>query len=512
MTTTAAAGTTTALYGYDAVSRLTSECYPTTGTSCTSTAPYTTYTYDKVGNRKTQAARTTTGTKTSTVSTAYTYDAAHELLTQKVGAVASVTNTWTPNGALATSTTPAGTTTYTTDLTDELISAALPNGSTVSYTQDTKGNRTSRVVGGVTNSTWAWDELSSLPVRTGEYDQTGSLATAWLTDQTSSTGAALAETSGALSSWLLNDPFANVTAVIGTSGASLSGTRSLNAFGATRTGATGTLATSAIGFAGQYLEAATGLYDMRARDYDPTSGRFTANDPVAVPTGMPYIAGYSYAYNNPLMHSDASGLCVGMKGTPQDRACTYTDYYWGGLPGAMGDAFMGAYAGASEGVTFNTSMLVDDTSYKEYSGTSSYWIGDVVGVACSALTIGVAGVGSWASKANGSTAATGGSGPVLVGQAGEAAVRAVYNIGPKATRLIGGNTRIFDGLNNYAVSEVKNVAYQALTQQLKDSIAYAKLNTLRFDLYVRGGTSKTKLSGPLEDAIRNGDVNLRYIP
>jgi len=95
--------------------------------------------------------------------------------------------------------------------------------------------------------------------------------------------------------------------VIGTSGASVSGTRSLNAFGAARAGATGSLATSAIGFAGQYLEAATGLYDMRARDYDPASGRFTANDPVAVPTGMPYVAGYSYAYNNPLTGADASG-------------------------------------------------------------------------------------------------------------------------------------------------------------------------------------------------------------
>ena len=47
---------------------------------------------------------------------------------------------------------------------------------------------------------------------------------------------------------------------------------------------------------------------MRARDYDPTSGRFTATDPVAVSTGMPYFAGYSYSYNNSLMFSDATGM------------------------------------------------------------------------------------------------------------------------------------------------------------------------------------------------------------
>ena len=40
----------------------------------------------------------------------------------------------------------------------------------------------------VTRATWAWDDLSSLPVRTGEYDQTGSLTTAWLTDPTSTSG------------------------------------------------------------------------------------------------------------------------------------------------------------------------------------------------------------------------------------------------------------------------------------------------------------------------------------
>ena len=107
---------TSALYGYDSVSRLTSECYPTTGGSCTSAAPKTSYSYDRVGNRKVQSARTVTGSTASTVSTAYTYDAAGELLSQAVAGVPTVTNTWTPNGALATSATPTGTKTLTTDL------------------------------------------------------------------------------------------------------------------------------------------------------------------------------------------------------------------------------------------------------------------------------------------------------------------------------------------------------------------------------------------------------------
>lgn len=67
------------------------------------------------------------------------------------------------------------------------------------------------------------------------------------------------------------------------------------------------------------------------------------------------------------------------------------------------------------------------------------------------------------------------------------------------------------GLNDVAVSEVKNVKYPAHTQQLKDCLLCAQQNDLRFDLYVRGDANLTTLSGRLEAAIRNGDIGLRYI-
>ena len=237
----------------------------------------------------------------------YTYDAAYQLLTESVAGEPAVTNTWSLNGALATSTTPMGTQVFTTDLTDEVISLELADGSTVGFTHDAAGNRTSRTVDGLLDASWAWDDLSSLPMRIGEYEASGTLATAWLVDPTSSTGASLAQTSSGVSSWLLNDPFANTVASVSTTGSTVSGTRTMDAFGVQRTSATGSLADAAVGFAGQYLDVATGLYDMRARDYDPTSGRFTAADPVNVPAGMPYVAGYSYSFNNPLMFSDVTG-------------------------------------------------------------------------------------------------------------------------------------------------------------------------------------------------------------
>ena len=103
----------------------------------------------------------------------------------------------------------------------------------------------------------------------------------------------------------------------------------------------------------------------------------------------------------------------------------------------------------------------------------------------------------------------GGAGPVRVGQAGEAAVQGAYDIGPKATVEIGGRTRILDGLTDSTVTEVKNVASQSYTQQLKDSLAYARSTGRSFDPYVR---PDTYLTGPLRDAIAEGLINLKFIP
>jgi hypothetical protein len=53
------------------------------------------------------------------------------------------------------------------------------------------------------------------------------------------------------------------------------------------------------------------------------------------------------------------------------------------------------------------------------------------------------------------------------------------------------------------------VARQSLTSQIQDFVAFAQSTGRRFDLYVR---STTQLSGPLQAAIRAGQINLRFIP
>jgi hypothetical protein len=72
-----------------------------------------------------------------------------------------------------------------------------------------------------------------------------------------------------------------------------------------------------------------------------------------------------------------------------------------------------------------------------------------------------------------------------------------------------GKTRYPDGMLDTVISEVKNVAVQSYTKQLRDYAAYAGMTGRDFDLYVR---SSTILSGPLVRAIEKGIVSLKWIP
>jgi nucleotide-binding universal stress UspA family protein len=96
-----------------------------------------------------------------------------------------------------------------------------------------------------------------------------------------------------------------------------------------------------------------------------------------------------------------------------------------------------------------------------------------------------------------------------LGRTGEAAVRALHDIGPSQSIKIGDRTRFPDGLTPTTLSEVKNVQSLSYTSQLRDYAAFARQEGLAFDLYVRQGAH---LSGPLQEAIRSGAINLRFIP
>jgi RHS repeat-associated protein len=86
-------------------------------------------------------------------------------------------------------------------------------------------------------------------------------------------------------------------------------TYAYDAFGALRA-STGTGATE-FRFAGQQDDAAFGYQYLRARYYDPTTGRFISKDPVAgVATRPPSQHPYSYALNSPVNYDDPTGEFV----------------------------------------------------------------------------------------------------------------------------------------------------------------------------------------------------------
>ena len=63
-------------------------------------------------------------------------------------------------------------------------------------------------------------------------------------------------------------------------------------------------------FQAQQLDRATGLYNMRARNYDPASGRFTQRESLATPVGVPMVSAYSFVANRPTVYTDPAGLAT----------------------------------------------------------------------------------------------------------------------------------------------------------------------------------------------------------
>jgi RHS repeat-associated protein len=58
-------------------------------------------------------------------------------------------------------------------------------------------------------------------------------------------------------------------------------------------------------YTGREPDSDTGLMYYRARWYDPTLGRFISEDPIGFAGGKNW---YQYAHNNPVAHSDPSGM------------------------------------------------------------------------------------------------------------------------------------------------------------------------------------------------------------
>ncbi|MEM9345858.1 MAG: polymorphic toxin-type HINT domain-containing protein [Planctomycetota bacterium] len=96
--------------------------------------------------------------------------------------------------------------------------------------------------------------------------------------------------------------------------------------------------------------------------------------------------------------------------------------------------------------------------------------------------------------------------PHIQGKVGESLAKAN---GKKTKIIVNGRTRYPDAIvkQQKLVKESKNVKRQSFTKQLRDYRDYAKLKGYAFELWTR---QSTKLSKPLKEAIKIGEISLKF--
>ncbi|MDX1931068.1 MAG: choice-of-anchor A family protein [Capsulimonadales bacterium] len=390
---TTPAGTTT--YTYDDADRL-----------LTVTPPggigVTTYAYDRIG-------RPIGVTRPTGVTTAYGYDGAGNLTSVIHSGGPSLAYTYDPDGRRLTMTDDRGTTTYAYDLAGRLIGESGPGGQ-VAYGYDAAGNRLTTTEGnrttfyhhdvndrllsiqgaeepivyrydangntidangialsydflnrmiGAGDKTFVYDAegnrlqqsgpsgtVSYLNdggnvvaeyvqgLQTARYDYGLGLASGWragegafhyLTDGQGSV-VGLSRGGGSLSDRYVYDAFGNPRQVQGASG---------NPF---------------LGIGGEQYDADTGLYFLRARYYDPRTGRFLSADPLG---GNPEND-YAYAMGDPVNNSDPSGMETLAESltvsslAPMVRGAAQTlGGIWNGVANHAADIAIGKFTGSN---------------------------------------------------------------------------------------------------------------------------------------------------------------------
>ncbi|MEU9424815.1 polymorphic toxin-type HINT domain-containing protein [Streptomyces sp. NPDC048342] len=326
---TSRSGTDNQCFTYDYLGRLT-EAWAQSTTGCVTTptaatpggpAPYwTSYTYDKVGNRLTETQHATTSGASDT-QRSYHYPDAGAVRPHTLGSVDTTTGTVK---------------------------------STDSFTYDVAGNTHTRLLGNGTSQTLDWDAEGHLakvtqPVEGGSdkvteylYDADGNRligrtpteTTLYLgpTEVTLATGATTAkgtryfDVGGGHQAVQANDGTVSFTLADHHGTAQLSVNADTQALTQRRTlpfgGLRGTVPntwTGTKGFVGGTNDTATGLTHLGAREYDPATGRFLSVDPLFTADDPQQMNGYSYANNNPLTYSDPAGTEIGSK----PNSCQY---------------------------------------------------------------------------------------------------------------------------------------------------------------------------------------------
>lgn len=196
----------------------------------------------------------------------------------------------------------AGNNTYSWNLAGELAGGTI-NGQTITYTYDGDDNRLTTSNNGTTTNE-LWDTNAALPQLALERDASNNLVRRYLFGlQTTSL------TTPAGTSFYHYDPTGSVANITDSTGAT-QWTYGYEPFGnglLTAKNSQGAPANT-LGFADQYLDTSSNLYNMRARQYDAGIGSFLSPDPMTQPIALPYTATYVYAEDQPTELVDPSGM------------------------------------------------------------------------------------------------------------------------------------------------------------------------------------------------------------
>lgn len=334
----------TITYKYDLLNRLTEACF---APSCPGASdPYVRYDYDAVGNRRTETRPMGT--------TTYIYNDSDQLMSQS-GPGGTVNYTYDDNGNQKS----AGNRTFTYDLANRLATTTAGN-TTITYSYDGDGKRLQASSGtqASAKTNYLWDPNAPLPLLVREADGKDVLLRRYvygadLISMTTGPGPFYYHYDGLGS-------VANLTSAAGTPQWSYT----YEPFGSSRTEVRNDPAapTNPMRFAGELIDTATSLYHLRARQYDPATGRFLSLDPVAPTRFAPHVSPYAYVNNVPTVFTDPSGQCflicalagavVGAVAYGIEVAATDEAFSWGGLAYSTAKGtILGATAGLGIGLT-----------------------------------------------------------------------------------------------------------------------------------------------------------------
>ncbi|MFC1431859.1 RHS repeat domain-containing protein [Streptacidiphilus sp. N1-3] len=315
--------TETQCYGYDGLDRLTSAwTTSSTATSCstqptsanvtttvgdgvTGSAYWTSWTYDKLGQTKTQVQHSLTGATDTTTTDTYggsatgcpTSTAPHTLATSTVTGASSASNTYCYDalGNTTSRTTPSGQQSLTWNDEGELRSATTGTNTTT-YDYDATGAVIERSDPGSTTL--------FLPSQQITLNTTTNILTNLRAYALPGGGQAVASNVGY--GFTLSDQHGTATVSLDSTAKNPSW-QQYTPYGAPRGPTPGSTWLDPNGFLDKPQDASDGLTTVGARQYDATLGRFISLDPVFEEDPQ-QANGYTYASSNPVTFSDPTGL------------------------------------------------------------------------------------------------------------------------------------------------------------------------------------------------------------